>query len=147
MTKHRRSKNEIITAILVCCIPIVAFIAYCIFWVVTSPSNLAEYRVKSTKCEQREELQACTMLLAIKNNSDRRFAPDFTGTQGPGFAETGVWGAYVVTTSGEKVKAYVDETTYDFIDPNATVQTSATFDIKPGDSPRVMILFDEKIQL
>lgn len=87
------------------------------------------------------------MLLTIKNNSDRRFAPDFTGTQGPGFAESGVWGVYVITSNGEKVKVFVDETTYDFIDPNATVQTSATFDIKPGDSPKEMILFDKRMSL
>lgn len=148
MTKHRRSKNEIITAILICCIPIVAFVVWYIANLATSPYNFAEYHVESTKCEQLREYKSCTIRLTIKNNSDREFSPDFTGTHGPGFAESGIWDAYVITSKGEKIKVYIDEATYDMIiAPRATIQTSSQFQIKSDASPKEMILFDKRMSL
>ena len=148
MTKHRRSKNEIVAVILVCCIPVVVFVVWYVFNMATSPYNFAEYHVESTKCEQLKEYKSCTVRLTIKNNSDREFSPDFTGTHGPGFAESGVWGAYIVTSKGEKIKVYVDEATYNIIiAPRATVQTSSQFQMQSDASPREIVLFDEKIQL
>jgi hypothetical protein len=148
MTEQKKKMNEVLKALLVLsagvltlALPIGVMLVHDI---VTNPYNLASYEIESTACDKEVGDNVCTIVIVIKNNSSREFTPDFTGTAGPGFAESGIWGVYIVDSKGTKVEGSLSSEMYSGLNiaTHETAKVSILVRLEPNVLPKKILIFD-----
>ncbi|HRJ91310.1 MAG TPA: hypothetical protein PLU21_03835 [Candidatus Saccharibacteria bacterium] len=143
-----KAKFTDVLILLLAIAPASLFVYYVLREITYNPYNEVSYEVNETTCIRNSTANKCTITLSVHNGSTRRITPDFTGTNGPGFAESGVWGVYMVDSKNLKTQEYVETEAYGgSIPPVQTVTAPIHVELNTDAEPRKLVIFGKAIVL
>jgi hypothetical protein len=115
-----------------------------------SPYNDVKYGADPVTCTVTEKTNYdCKIMMIATNNSNTVVTPDYTGTDGPGFAERGTHEVFIIDTSGNKYYGYPNRDSYAMeIQAGETVRATVDYNENGGNViPKQLVIFGQTINL